>query len=117
MPHAIYDATDETWLSDDAGCLPSSGKARFTTSPVERVPSSGITPDACAADGLRFSPVGWSKHSQVMRERRDLLAKCPPSVPAYRTVGTLRAEIVDGLTTIAGLMLFATVALFCLVLA
>lgn len=117
MARVIYDATNETFISDGAGCLPSSGKARSTASPVGRVPSSGITPDARAAGDLRFPPVSWSKHTQVMRERRDLLAKCPPSIPSHKAAGTLRAEIIDGLTTIAGLMVFATVALFFFVLA
>lgn len=38
-------------------------------------------------------------------------------VPPSKTSSTLKAEIIDGLTTIAGLLVFAAVALFFLVLA
>lgn len=122
MPRHLYDATDNKWISvsDDAGCLPSLGKARATVSPVVRAtPSSSMPEDARATGGLwQLPPSKKSTEPQVLRFPYSSASSaravpCRFGTPAR----TLLDDVLDVVTTIAGLLLFGMLAMFFWILA
>jgi hypothetical protein len=74
-----------------------------------------MTPVAGAAADLRHPTEDGSKRT-VLRYRDDPPASRPRPVP-NSAAGTFQAQIIDGLTTILGLLVFACIAMFFLVLA
>lgn len=117
MAPRIYDATNNTWISDGVGRRPLSGTAPSTVSPVEGAPSSGMKPDARATGGLwQLPPSEWT--TEVTVKRFPFSASRPRSRPRLpETVGTPAHRVAEFLTTVAGMLLFASIALFFLILA
>lgn len=118
MAPRIYDATNNTWISDGVGRRPSSGTALSATSPVERAPDT-CKPQVygAAADLWQLPPS--EKEAEVSVKRFPFSASRPrsrrPQLPA--TVGTPASQVVEFLTTVAGMLLFASIALFFLIIA
>lgn len=117
MAPRIYDATNNTWISDDAGRRPSSGTALSAASPAERAPDTrkprvyGAT-----AELWQLPPSEWT--TEVTVKRFPFSASRPRSRPRLpETVGTPASQVLEFLTTVAGMLLFASIALFFLILA
>lgn len=111
----MSDVLCNKWVSDVSST--SSGTARPAASnPAGRAPHTGMTPASGAAADLRHPTTSRVSDTYVLRFPNS--ASRPPSLPSQRkTAGTLAREVFDGLVTIAGLLVFACVAMFFLVLA
>lgn len=102
----------------DSWCLPAAAVGRPVFQTVAgRPPSSGMKPDARATGGL-----------SQLRPKTHTVLRSVPKLPASHSPASPHApdkapgisaldRIVDGLTVIAGLAVFSTLALFFLVLA
>lgn len=102
-------------------CLRAAGDERPALFDREagRSTASGMSPDARATGDLSGSVYnrGIGEHT-VLRRLQNLSASLSPALPPSTTApGTLADRIVDALTVIAGMSVFAMIAMFVLVMA
>lgn len=117
MARVLYDASNNTWISDDAGRRPSSGTALSAASPAERAPDTR-KPRVYGATAELWQLPTSERDTEHRVLRFPLSASSPRPHPlTQKAVGTLAYEALEFLTTVAGLLIFASIALFCLALA
>lgn len=109
---------DDTEPSAGDECLPPAEEGRPAARPsAGRLPSSTMTVDARAAGGLRYPlDAGNEVHPRQGVPTIISASHSPPAAPPTGLAGTLE-RVLDGVTVIAGMVVFSCIAWFFLVLA